>query len=230
MLFRSLRARLDAAVKPAATSVATPDPKAAPKRADFADDAAYDEARIAHVAQKQVDKAAAENAQREKIAATIEGYNARMAEGPKKYDDWAEVIKNGEGAALSVDLEKECPSLFWAVAKSPHNDDLFYAWCKNSKDLQSLIDLYKSGPEGEMDALVAFHRFEGRVAREKKAEDKAAPKADDAVVKPKPKPSAETVVRGGTAAPDGKPALYVPGTHTISPAYKAWQRSRSAAH
>jgi hypothetical protein len=226
-----LRARLDAAApKKDATSVAAVDPNAAPKRADFADDAAYDEARIAHVAKREIEKRDAAAAQSAEVRETIDGYNARIADGPKKYDDWDAVIKGGQGAALSVDLGKECPSLFWAIAKSPNNDDLFYTFCKDSKQLQTLIDIYKSGPKGEQDALVAFHRLEGKVAREAKAADKLPAKAETAVpeVKPKPKPSAETVVRGGAAAPDGKPPLYVPGTHTLNPAYKAWQRTQHA--
>jgi hypothetical protein len=226
----AMRAELDALKTKGAPSVATVDPAAAPKRADFADDAAYDEARIAHVAKREIGKRDAEAAQAAEVRETIDGYNARIADGPKKYDDWDAVIKGGQGAALSVDLGKECPSLFWAIAKSPNNDDLFYTFCKDSKQLQNLIDIYKSGPKGEQDALVAFHRLEGKVAREAKAPDKLPAKAETAVpeVKPKPKPSAETVVRGGAAAPDGKPPLYVPGTHTLNPAYKAWQRTQHA--
>lgn len=214
-------------------------PGSAPKREDFIAGPAGDElfatAKTEAVAQKIVDKKAAEDAQAAEVKAAIDGYNQRMADAPKKYEDWDEVLKAGTGAALSVDLGKECPSLFWAIARSPNNDDCFYAWLKEPAKLQGLIDLYKSGPKGEIEALVAFHRFEGKVARDSKpatVDGKTAAqepkKADDAVKAPKPRPSAEASVRGGTPAPAGKPEIYIPGTHTINPAYKVWRRAQAA--
>ena len=230
----AIRDEIKAALTPKPTAVAVPAAGAAPKLADFATPELFEEARIAYVAQKAIDKGKADDAQSKEIQDTIAAYNDQIARGPEKYDDWAAVLEAGKGAALNVDLGKECPSLFWAIARSPNADDVFYAWLKDSTKLQKLIDTYKSGPRGETDAIIAFHRFEGLVAKErpaKPAEVKVAPKAEDAVVKPpKPKPSAEASVRGGAAAPDGKPALFVPGTHTINPAYKAWQRANRAAH
>lgn len=228
-----LRARLDAlAPKPVAATVATPG--AALKREDYASDELFAAAKTEQIAQKLIDKKTAEDAQAAEVKATIDGYNERMAAAPAKYEDWDEVLKAGTGAALSVDLGKECPSLFWAIARSPHNDDCFYHWLKEPAKLQGLIDLYKSGPKGEIEALVAFHRFEGKVARDSKpatvegktaAEEKK--KADDAAKPPKPRPSAEASVRGGTATPGGKPEIYLAGTHTINPAYKVWRRAQA---
>lgn len=234
-----LRAKLEALTpkQAAAAAAAAPDPAAAPKRADFpagADgDAKFEEARIAHGVAKAIEKTDAEKAQAKEVADTLAAYNELIAKGPEKYPDWNEVLEAGKGGALSVDLGKECPSLLWAIASSPYADDCFYAWLKDSTKLQALIDTYKSGPKGEIAAITAFHRFEGQVGKdkpaEKKADAKAAPaKADDAAPKAaKPKPSAEASVRGGTPAPDGKPPIYLPGTHTLNPAYKAWQRAQA---
>lgn len=234
-----LRARLDAAVpKPAAAAAAAaPDAGAAPKRADFPagaeGDEKFEEARIAHGVAKALEKTDAEKAQAREVADTLTAYNELISKGPEKYPDWNEVLEAGKGGALSVDLGKECPSLLWAIASSPYADDCFYAWLKDSTKLQALIDTYKSGPKGELAAITAFHRFEGQVGKdkpaEKKAEVKAAPaKADDAAPKAaKPKPSAEASVRGGAPAPDGKPPIYLPGTHTLNPAYKAWQKAQA---
>lgn len=234
-----LRARLDALTpkQAAAAAVATPDPAAAPKRADFPagveGDSRFEEARIAHGVKTELAKTNAEAAQAKEVADTLAAYNDLVAKGPEKYPDWNEVLEAGKGGALSVDLGKECPSLLWAIASSPCADDCFYAWLKDSSKLQALIDTYKSGPKGEIAAITAFHRFEGQVDKEapaeKKVEAKAAlAKADDAVPKPpKPKPSAEASVRGGATAPDGKPPIYLPGTHTLNPAYKTWQRAQS---
>lgn len=238
-----LRAKIDALTpkQAAAAAVAVVDPNApgaAPKREAFASDAAFEEARIAHVAKRELDKREAETERAKEIRETIAAYNAQIAAGPEKYDDWAETLEAGKGAALSVDLGKECPSLFWAIARSPNAADCFYAWLKDSKKLQGLIDTYKSGPQGETAAIVAFHRFEGQVGKDAPKKDDAeavkardpAKKADDAAAaKPKPKPSAAVSMKGGAAAPDGKPALYVPGTHVINPAYKAYMRAQRAA-
>jgi hypothetical protein len=242
-----LRAKIDALTpkQAAAAAVAAVDPAAAPKREAFASDALYDEARIAHIAKVQLDKSKADEAQSKHVRDTIAAYNAQIVAGPEKYDDWAETLEAGKGGALSVDLGKECPSLFWAIAQSECAADLFYAWLKDASKLQKLIDLYKAGPEGETRAIIAFHRFEGQVAKDapavsqkerddaaaKTAKAEAAAKAskDAAAAKPKLKPSAEASVKGGAAAPDGKPALYVPGTHTINPAYKAYMRAQRAA-
>lgn len=238
-----LRAKIDALTpkQAAAAAAAVVDPNApgaAPKREAFASDAAFEEARIAHVAKRELDKREAETERAKEIRETIAAYNAQIAAGPEKYDDWAETLEAGKGAALSVDLGKECPSLFWAIARSPNAADCFYAWLKDSKKLQGLIDTYKSGPQGETAAIVAFHRFEGQVGKDAPKKDDAeavkardpAKKADDAAAaKPKPKPSAAVSMKGGAAAPDGKPALYVPGTHVINPAYKAYMRAQRAA-
>lgn len=222
-----LRAKVDALTPKqaatAATHVATAG--AAPKREDFATDEEFTEARTAHQVAKAVEKQRSEDAQTQKVKETLDAYNALIAAGPAKYEDWDETLKAGSGAALSVDLGKECPSLFWAIASSPHADDVFYSWLKDSTKLQALIDLYKSGPQGEIDALTAFHRFEGRVAKDAPAKvaAKEPGKADDAVKVPKPRPSAEAQVRGGAAAPSGAPEMMLPGTNTISPAWKAWK-------
>lgn len=235
-----LRAEIEALKPKPAADPAKPAAGAAPKRADFAAGTAGDEAfraaEIQHEAKKVVEQSDAEKKRAAQIKTTIDGYNERMAEGPAKYDDWAAVVDAGKGGALSVDLGKECPSLFWAIAKSPYNADLFYAWCKDSKALQSLIDTYKSGPEGETEALVAFHRFEGRIgkeapaAKEVKAGAEPAKKADDAPRAPKPKPSAEVSARGGAAAPDGAPPINLPGKgHEVNPAWTAWRRAQRAA-
>ncbi len=232
----ALKARLEA-LEPkvaAAAAVAAPDPAAAPKRADFAAGAAGDEefdaAKIAHGVAKALEKTDAEKAQAKEIADTLTAYNELIAKGPEKYPDWNEVLEKGKGGALSVDLSKECPSLLWAIASSPHADDCFYAWLKDASELQKLIDMYKSGPKGETAALVAFHRFEGRVSRDAKPKaEESKPKAQDAAgTTPKPRPSAEAQVRGGAAAPTGQPPITLPGTNIINPAYKAWKRAQAA--
>jgi hypothetical protein len=238
----ALRAEIDALKpKPAAdaSSAAAVTADKAPKREDFAAGAAGDElfadAKTAHTVQKAIDRKAAEDAQTAERKAIIDGYNERMAAAPAKYPDWAEVMAAAEadpkGQALKGDIGKECPILFMAIAQSRHNDDLFYTFMKEPAKLQALIDTYKSGPNGPMEARDALLRLEGRVGKDAKAAAKEpAPKADDAVVKvPKPKPSSEAAVRGGTAAPDGKPAIYLPGTHTLNPAYKVWQRQQRGA-
>lgn len=230
----ALRAQIDALTpkqKADAATAASVEPGAAPKRADFATDEEFAEAKLAAGVQKALDKKEAEASQAKEIKDTLDAYNARIAAGPAKYDDWAAVLAAGEGAALSVDLGKECPSLMWAIASSPYADDCFYAWLKDSKKLQGLIDLYKSGPKGEGAALTAFHRFEGQVGRDApaaKAAVKETPKAPDAAVvkAPKPRPSADATVRGGEAAPNGAPAITLPGTNTINPAWKIWNRQR----
>lgn len=228
------------AAKPAtvAATAATPDPLAAPKREDFASDEAFTDAKIAHGTAKAVAKSEAAAAEAKTVRETLEAYNAKIAAGPEKYADWAAVLAAGEGAALSVDLGKECPSLMWAIASSPYADDCFYAWLKDSKQLQGLIDTYKSGPQGEIAALTAFHRFEGRVGKDAPAKTAAAAKPPEKaqVAAPaaervaKPKPSAEATVRGGAAAPDGKPEIYLPGTHTLNPAYKAWKYAQGGSN
>jgi hypothetical protein len=228
----ALRARIEALTpkEQAAAAAAAPATDAPPKRADFATDDEFRQATIAYEVKRARETDKAEEANQREIRETIDGYNARMAAAPEKYPDWAEVLEQGKGAALSVDLGKECPSLFWAIAKSPYNDDCFYHWLKDSSQLQKLIDTYKSGPKGELDALAAFHRFEGKVGRDAKAEEKKEPakKADDAVARaPKPKPSAEASVRGGETAPDGAPPIYLKGTHTINPAWQIWRRNRN---
>jgi hypothetical protein len=241
----ALKGQLAAATAAKPAAAAAVDPTAAPKREAFAagtaGDAEFDEARIAHAAQKAIDKSKAEDAQTKTRNETIAAYNAQIAAGPDKYDDWDATVEAGKGGALTVDLGKECPALMWAIAKSDVAADLYYAWLKDASKLQKLIDMYKAGPEGVTDALVAFHRFEGQVGKAAPSKDDAAAKAaataaaaakaskDAAAPKPKPKPSAEASVKGGAAAPDGKPALYVPGTHTINPAYKAFIRAQRAA-
>ena len=232
-----LRARLDAALpKTAAAATTVADADAAPKRADFATEELFNDAKIAHGVKRELEKTNAAAAQAKQIKDTLDGYNALIAKGPEKYPDWAAALEAGSGksGALSVDLGKECPSLLWAIASSPYADDCFYVWLKDASQLQALIDTYKSGPQGEIAAITAFHRFEGRVGKDAPAKEaaKAAPqKADDAAVKPaKPRPSAEIAVRGGQAAPDGKPALFLPGTHMLNPAFKAWQRTRAAKY
>jgi hypothetical protein len=244
-----LQEKLDQALaaKPAAADVKAAVPGAAPKREDFAADQAgaelFADAKTTHSVEKALGVKAAADAQAQEIRDTLKGYNERMAAAPEKYPDWAEVLAAGTGGALSVDLGKECPALFWAIARSPYNDDCFYEWLKDASKLQGLIDTYKSGPKGEVEALTAFHRFEGRVGKDApvkkdpKAEaakveaDKLAQKAsDDAAARAKkPKPSAETSVKGGEAAPAGAPALFVAGTHTLNPAYKTWKRAQRAA-
>ncbi len=227
----AMRAELDALKKPAATAATSVATDAAPKREDFASDDEFTDAKIAHATAKALAKASAETAQAKEIRDTLDAYNALIAGGPDKYDDWADVLAAGSGAALSVDLGKECPSLMWAIASSPYAADCFYAWLKDSAKLQALIDTYKSGEKGEIAALTAFHRFEGHVGKDAPVAKKPQ-KADDAVVVTprvaKPKPSAEAVVRGGAAAPDGKPEVYLPGTNTLNPAYKTWMHNRAA--
>jgi hypothetical protein len=229
----ALRAAI-AALKPVgvATPAAVVDVTAAPKREDFATDEDFAEAKLAAGVKKALDKKSAEDAQSAEIKATLDAYNARIAGGPAKYDDWDATLAAGQGAALSVDLGKECPSLMWAIASSPCAEDCFYAWLKDSKKLQSLIDTYKSGPKGEIAALTAFHRFEGQVGRDApaaKAVVKETVKAPDAARVPRPRPSAEAAVRGGEAAPSGAPAINLPGSHVINPAWKVWNRNRKAA-
>lgn len=228
-----LRAKIDALTPKqaaaAATQVAASD--APPKREDCASDEEFAEKRTAYTVKKEIEKQKVSDAQSKEIRETLEAYNAKIEAAPAKYPDWDEVLKAGNGGALSVDLGKECPSLLWAIAKSPYADDCFYNWLKDASKLQSLIDTYKSGPQGEIEAIAAFHRFEGRVGKdapEKKAEVKDTKKADDAARVPKPKPSAEAQVRGGTPAPDGAPEIYLPGTHTINPAWKTWRRNQGA--
>ena len=233
----ALRQQIEAlsGVKPAKVVPETGTP---PKREDFAagtdGDALFADAKTAHAVQRAIDKKTLEDNQAIERKAIMDGYNERMAKAPEKYPDWDATVKaaaaDPDGQALKGDLGKECPALFMAIAKSKYNDDCFYAWLKEPARLQALIDLYRSGPEGVTDALVEFHRFEGRVGKDAKAAEKAKPqKADDAVkVSPKPKPSGEVQVRGGAAAPDGKPALFLPGTNTLNPAYKAWQRAQSS--
>lgn len=228
-----MRAKLEALTpKAAAAAAVTTDANAAPKRADFASDELFNDAKIAHGIKKELEKTTAAAAQSKEIADTLTAYNEKIAKSPEKYSDWAETLEAGKGGALSVDLGKECPSLMWAIASSPYADDCFYAFLKDAKQLQNLIDTYKSGPKGEIAAITAFHRLEGRVGKDApvKATEKAvAQKADDAVARPaKPKPSAEVAVRGGAAAPDGKPPLFLPGTHTLNPAYQVWKRQQVA--
>lgn len=231
-----LRAKVEALTPKQAAAAATiaTDASTAPKRADFAagaaGDEAFNDAKLAHGVKKELEKTTAAAAQAKEIADTLTAYNEKIAKGPEKYPDWNEVVEAGKGGALSVDLGKECPSLMWAIAASPYADDVFYAFLKDAKQLQNLIDTYKSGPRGESAAITAFHRLEGRVGKDapvKPAAKETPQKADDAVVRaPKPKPSAEVAVRGGQAAPDGKPALFLPGTHMLNPAYKVWQRQQ----
>jgi hypothetical protein len=226
----ALRAQVEALTPKPAAAAASPAAGAAPKAEDFATPEEFRRAEIQFETKKLLDKEKAETAQSKEVSDTLAAYNDRMAKAPDKYDDWAATLEAGKGAALSVDLGKECPSLMWAIASSPYADDCFYHWLKDSSKLQGLIDLYKAGPQGEIKALTAFHRFEGQVGKDapaKKAEVKEpVKKADDAVKVPKPRPSAEATVRAGVAAPDGKPEIYLPGTHVINPAWKVWRRNQ----
>lgn len=204
----------------------------APKREAFATDEAYQDARIAHAAEiaakKIVDAERAENAQSQTIKDAVTGYNERMARGPQKYDDWDDAMKSAKGAALNVDLSAECPALFWAITKSPYNDDVFYSFLKDSTKLQGLIDQYRKDPA---EAIAAFHRLEGRVGKdeipEKKPKAEGTTKADDAGGAKKPKPSSEVSAKAGTAAPQGAPEMFIKGTHTLNPAWQEYRRTQT---
>ncbi len=238
-----MKARLEALTpKQAAAAAAAPATGGAPKREDCASDEEFADKKTAHAVKLALEKEKTETAQATRIRETLAAYNAQIAAGPEKYEDWDATLAAGSGAALSTDLAKECPSLLWAIASSPYAADCFYGWLKDSDKLQKLIDLYKSGPDGPDEALTAFRRYEGRVGKDAKAKEvkteakadvkDAKPKADDAVAAkpPKPKPSAEAQVRGGAAAPDGKPALFLPGSSTvINPAWQVWNRNRRPA-
>lgn len=222
-----LRAKVDQLTpKQAAGAAKTVDTNAAPKREDFASDELFDDARIAHAAQAATKKALDERASEEGLTKEVRdltaSYNERMERGPQKYDDWADVIAGAKGAALNVDLSKECPGLFGAILKSPYNDDCFYHWLKDSSKLQVLIDQYKTDPSA---AIAAFHRFEGRVGKDEipaKTEADKSKQADDAAGARKPKPSAETTVRAGKSAPDGPPPVMLTGG-VMNPAWKAYR-------
>jgi hypothetical protein len=226
----ALRAELEA-LKPKVAQPAAAAVPAAPKREDFASDEEFNEAKTAAAVEKALAKTKADDAQRSKIDQTLAAYNAQIAAGPERYDDWAETLAAGSGAALSVDLGKECPSLLWAITSSPYAADCFYAWLKDSTKLQSLIDTYKSGAEGPQEAIASFHRFEGRVGKDapaKKEEPKPAKaeaKTEEPVKTAKPKPSAEAQVRGGTAAPDGTPKVML-ADGTLNPAWKVWRNQQ----
>lgn len=98
-----------------------PKEKQRPKRADFADDEAYEDALLAWGAEKAVaDKALkdAEAANKERFEKNIQNYAAQVEEAKDRYDDWDEVVNQdifiGKEVQLSIlELENAAETIYY---------------------------------------------------------------------------------------------------------------------
>lgn len=226
-----LRARLDMLEKQvnAGEEKKAPaaDPNAEPKRADFASDQEYADARTDWKA-KQTTEAAlkdrehteAQQKEAERISKAFES-QMKAAADPEKggFPDWGDLLKSSKAA--NVDIYAASPEIFGAFLSSEYAKEVMYEWLKKPETLTFILETAKTDKAA---ALRQFHRLEGRVAREVEAkpadkpekpkpeEKKAAPEE-----KPKPRPTASARVNAGEAVPES-PA---PGT-------KAWRDMRNA--
>jgi hypothetical protein len=198
-----------------------------PKRFDFATDDEYRDARAewkAKTTTENVLKAKeVETVQNAEVSRVADQFDKQMRLAQDSYPDWSELLKSSKAA--NIDIYAAAPELFGAFISSEYAKDVMYEWLKNPETLEFIIDAYKTDPRS---ALKAFHRMEGRVAREVEASSESesktskkatepGKKAAEVEEKPKPRPTASMRAPAGEAPPD-EPA---PGT-------KAWMERRNA--
>ncbi len=213
----SFKLRLEAREKAGKPAEVKADPNAEPKRADFATDQEFSDARAewkgAQGAEKVIKSKDEEIKQSAEVKRISESFEAQMKAGADEskggYADWGELLKTSKAA--NVDIYAEAPNLFMAFMSSEYAKDVMHEWLVKPETLTFMLETYKSDP---MAALRQFHRFEGKVGREVEADKKEAAKEEKKepakaialVEKEKPRPSRSVQAPSGES-PAAEPAI-----------------------